>query len=459
MKKLLLSATVVAGLFAAPTIESLQKQINELQQQLKELKAKQDSQNDRYYKKVAPIVSNDHVFWRADLRTSIDFINYKMTDGSKKHNNIIANRFQLTGVAKPADNLKFNFIIQANNLYGMNNTQQNAPYTNISWVVNETPDDTNIRVKEAYFNYWFGENNEYMFSAGRRPATYGFPANLRDNERAESPLAHLINMEFDGFSLQFTNDAMPESLQDYGTWIKFCAGRGFSSAKGFGNIAAYSRENALKNTDFAGFIIVPYDNGQYALWTETVFAKNMKGFATPADAANGKMSDLGDYFGFNAVFKADGVGDGISDFLDDTKAFISFALSKTKPDSGKTMLGSADNETGHSIWIGADMPAGEDGDRFGFNFVKGSKYWRNMTYGEDTLVGSIAAVRGKAYEIYYHHNIQENLTAGLRATYIKYDYTGSNGFFGLSGMPQDIDDAANDVKEVSDIRAYIRYNF
>ena len=458
MKKLLLCASVAGALFAQPTIESLQKQINELQKQLKELKEKQEAQDQRYYKKVAPISANDHLYWHANLRSSVDFINYKMSNGSKKHNNILTNRVQLTAIAKPADNLKFNFLIQANNIYGMNNTK-NSNYTNISWVVNETPDDTNLRVKEAYFNYWFGENNQYMFSAGRRPATYGYPANLRDNERAESPIAHLINMEFDGFSLQFTNDAMPESLQEYGTWFKICAGRGFSSASGFGTTAAYSKDG-LKNTDFAGIIIVPYDNGQYALWTETVFAKNMKGFANLTDAAANKMSDLGDYFGFNAVFKADGIGDGISDFLDDSKAFISFALSKTKPDSGKQMLGSSDNETGTSIWIGADMPFGEDGDRFGFNFVKGSKYFRALTYGEDTLIGSIAAVRGKAYEVYLHHNIQEHLSAGIRATYIKYDYTGSNGFFGITGAPQDINNAAQaDVKNASDIRAYIRYNF
>jgi len=46
MKKLILSASVVASLFAAPTIESLQKQILELQKQLEELKAAQQKQNE-----------------------------------------------------------------------------------------------------------------------------------------------------------------------------------------------------------------------------------------------------------------------------------------------------------------------------------------------------------------------------------------------------------------------------
>jgi hypothetical protein len=86
-----------------------------------------------------------------------------------------------------------------------------------------------------------------------------------------------------------------------------------------------------------------------------------------------------------------------------------------------------------------------------------------MTYAENTLVGSIAAVRGKAYEVYYHHQIIPHLTAGVRATFIKYDYTGSEAFFGDAGTPLDIDSAQakamGAIKDAKDIIVYIRYNF
>jgi hypothetical protein len=46
---------------------------------------------------------------------------------------------------------------------------------------------------------------------------------------------------------------------------------------------------------------------------------------------------------------------------------------------------------------------------------------------------------------------------------MKYDYTGSNSFFGADGKPYDINSAEarqmNAVEEARDIRAYMRYKF
>jgi hypothetical protein len=515
MKKLLLSASVVAGLFAAqPTVDSLQKQIDQLQQQLKDLKNKQAEQNDRYYKKVAPIVANNHLFWSYDLRTTFDAISEHTTGGpaytvapsqipgavditvpltngmpssmqTKRDygNQIFTNRVILTGVYKPSDALKATVRIEANNIFGANAEESYSPYQNVPWVANETPDDTNIRLKEAFFNWFFGD--DLMFSAGRRPATNGYPANLRENDDPNSPLAHLINMEFDGFSFKVGNgefSKLSDKFGDWGTWLKFCAGRGYSTSSGkwpYNFAPSYSstdENDGLKNMDFAGFIFVPYDDGQYSLWTETVWAWHVQGYRLLNAAANLDqtysgdvtytygMADFGGYFGENVILKADGIGDGISDFLDDTKAFVSFAMSKTQGVKN-LQIGVdqnfqpiyAEGHTGRSIWIGADMPAGDNG-RLGVNYVRGSKYWRSFTYGEDTLVGSIAAVRGKAYEVYYNRQIIPHLTAGLRFTLLKYDHAGSDGFFGMM-MDPDYADQFGYVKTAKDLRAYIRYNF
>jgi len=453
MKKLLISTVAVASLFAAPTIQDLQKQIKDLQTQLKELKSSQEN-TATDLQKVKQAHYEDHINFHYDLRSSVDYLYYKMKNGDEHTNNVLSNRVILQGVAKPQDNLKATLSIEAYNLFGMNNPASND---NSNATANETPDDTTLRVKEAFFNYTFGEDGQYMFSAGRRPAVGGYPANLREGDNPTSPVAHLVNMEFDGFSFWMKPDAMGSFGEDYGTNIKFCFGRGYSSSVGKfaeDGSPAYSKSDLASN-DMGGFLLVPYNDDQYSIWWENIWAWHMQGMIdTNNDGQPDEMADVGAYFGSNIIFKADGVGEEISDFLDDTKAFISLAYTKTDPNSNG-MLGSKDSEIGTSIWIGADMPANEDGDRFGFNVVKGSKYYRAMTYGEDTLAGSIAAVRGTAFDAYYNKTLVEHLTVSLRATFLNYDYAGSDAFFGDDGDP----DNPNYVEKATDIRAYIRYKF
>ena len=133
-------------------------------------------------------------------------------------------------------------------------------------------------------------------------------------------------------------------------------------------------------------------------------------------------------------------------------------VSMMGPTSG--MLGSTDKETGTSYYIGLNMPAFLDDDRFGLEYNHGSKYWRSFTYGEDTLVGSKLATRGDAYEAYYDLPlVGKNLTAQLRYTYIDYDYTGSDTFFGWTGTPTDVDTTPGAVQSATNVRLYLRYRY
>ena len=177
------------------------------------------------------------------------------------------------------------------------------------------------------------------------------------------------------------------------------------------------------------------------------------------------LKTVGDISGGALMIQSSGIGDEISDFLDDTTAFISYAWSETDPDpQGGGMLGSMDKEKGDSIYAGIQMPSllTEEG-RFGLEYNKGSKYWRAFTYGEDTLAGSKLAVRGTAYEVYCTQPLLKNLSMQIRYTKMDYDYTGSEGFFGNGGMPMSISDAKNagqnPVESAEDVRLYIRYRY
>ena len=128
------------------------------------------------------------------------------------------------------------------------------------------------------------------------------------------------------------------------------------------------------------------------------------------------------------------------------------------------MLGSNDDETGTSYWLGLQLPAifSDDGI-IGLEYNHGSKYWRPFTYGEDTLVGSKLATRGDAYEMYYSQPLTKAFSMQLRYTKINYDYTGSQGFFGAGGTPMTMSEAKafgmDPIEEAEDIRLSFRYRF
>jgi len=92
-----------------------------------------------------------------------------------------------------------------------------------------------------------------------------------------------------------------------------------------------------------------------------------------------------------------------------------------------------------------------------------SKYWRSMTYGEDTYAGSKIATRGQAWEVYRNQKLTDALSFGVSYVYMQYDYTGSNSFFGADGTPMTMAQAQaagqNPVESAQDIRAYMRYRF
>ena len=477
MKKVLLSAVLVMGLASSAmaandnaNTNNISKKISQLEKELKSLK-----KEVKETKQIAitnqntldPIVSNNHLYFGLRIQSNYDFIDYKLTNGDTKTNNVFSNEVEIRGKARPANNLKATITLSAYNIWGMNanNNINVLGYDNSNQFASETPDDTILRVKEAFFNYTFGPDGGYMISFGRRPATHGFPAYLRSNEYPGSPLAHLTNLEFDGFSFAIGNQVLSrfsDTLGNLGARIKFCGGRAYSPNTGKFSQYPYTKgNNQLKINDFLGAIIVPYDDGQYSLTTEFIYAWNVWGlYDKNKDGIPETIDNSGNYLGYDLDLKTNGIGNGINDFLDMTTAWIDFAQSKTIPNKNGE-LGNTNSKLGWSIWVGADMPGifDQDSDRMGISYIHGSKYWRSMTYGEDTLIGSIAATRGDAVDVYYHHYLEDNLFVSLRGTLVKYDYTGSNAFFGDDGTPRKVEDVPSAVKNAMNIRASITYKF
>lgn len=411
--------------------------------------------------------SGNHLKFGVDYRFALENLQYTMADGSKQENDaFMTNRFWLNMNWAANENLSFTGQLAYNKAFGARSGTQGHPangYDTFDWITNENAYDDTLRVRSAYFLYrnktFFDTAVPWTFSVGRRPSTNGHLINLRDDDQAASPMGHSINVEFDGLSSKFSFDKWVD-----GMYIKLCAGRGMSNATPKFNSAPYAtNDSATSSIDLLGLIFVPYDDGQYSIATQYYFANNL----IDADMVNGGMKTVGGMHSFTGNIAINGIGNEINDFLDDSTFFVSGAISKTDPnESGGGMLGSTDSEIGYSAWIGLQTPSviTEDG-RMGFEYNKGSAYWRSITYAEDTNIGSKVATRGDAYEAYFtEYLVDDILSMQVRYTYIDYKYSGSNGFFGSTTgrsalITENMQGASQVVDTAQDIRFYLRYKY
>jgi hypothetical protein len=482
-----LCASAVANDDLRAELDALKQEVSELKGVLK--KAKIDNVK-KQLSELKGLAKGDNLKFGVDFRTSYDSIQYKLADGTKASNDSLwTNRLWLNMAYAPHSNLSFLGRLSYVKLFGQTvSADTGLGYSNFDWLANEnSQNSTALNVKQAYFIYkkdnFFGLDMPTSYSIGRRPGTDGLLANFREDSSRQSPLAHTINSEFDGFSIKFDTDKI-SPLE--GSWFKICGGKGVTNANTRFSMSGtdYAFDDSqIDDMNMLGFIAVPYNDGQYAVNVNYAKAWNMIGLTntelgkvmTGNDAA---LKTVGDMTFATANVVVNGIGEyGVSDFLDSTKLFASYSVSKTNPNdaskvvinptTGMTdggMLGSNDSKTGNSWWIGANFPCLLTDGNWGVEYNKGSKYWRSMTYAEDTIIGSKVATRGTAWEVYYNKPIVgKELTAQLRFTKINYDYTGSNGFFGADGTPMTMSEARamgqNPVEEATDLRAYVRYNF
>lgn len=458
----------VSSPLSAPAAAETKPQVADSSHVEKTLEDLQDQISDINKK-----TNGNHLKFGVDFRTSYDNLQYTMADGSKQKNDaLLSNRLWLNMSYAATKNLSFVGQLAYNKTFGQRSVTGNTStgMEGFDWISGESAYDDTLRVRSAYFFYTndklAGLNIPWTFSVGRRPSTEGHLVNFRDDNKASSPLAHAINVEFDGASAKFGTERLTGLA---GSYVKLCAGRGMSNAEPRFSSAPYSAQDAkTNNVDMAGIIIVPYDDKRYSAGMQYTYANNLIDNVNTAIPALG-MESVGALHTATAFAMVNGIGNGWSDFLDDSLIFISGAMSKTDPYAGKQgMLGSQESKTGYSYWIGTQFPSLISGEgRWGIEFNHGSNYWRPITYGEDTMVGSKIAARGDAYELYFTEPLVDDiLTFQLRYTYINYDYSGSNGFFGSqSGTPMSMEEAiANGagsmvVNKAQDIRAYLRYKF
>ena len=467
MKTIIKASLVATMALSTVSGSSFSDKLSTLETELADLKKQVKKQNKKL-NKVKAHDANDNIKWGVDLRTAIENINYDLANGDTAGKNDLMSMRLWLNMEFAADRQNiFKGQLSMNKAFGADFRDPfqtpggNRPLSlggMFDWTGNEALTDNSLKVRQAYWLYlgekFLGADIPWTFSVGRRPSTNGFLANLRDDDSAASPLAHVINVEFDGLSskLDLSNiTGIP------GMSIKLCMGQGSTNAAPlFATAKSYANEaDQLEDIKLAGFIFEPYNDGQFIVKSTWYKAFDLPGMdpvigGTVLDPTNmnpslaisqSKFKQYGDMQGAALSVMVDGLTE--EGYFSDAKVFGSFAWSKTQPETGSSMLGSTESETGTSYWIGAQLPVTDSG-KFGLEFNHGSQYWRPFTYAEDTMIGSKMAARGDAFEAYFTYQLTEALSAQIRYTKIDYDYTGSNGFFGnFSGGANKIEDMKN----------------
>jgi len=309
--------------------------------------------------------------------------------------------------------------------------------------IGHVPTDSLLRVDQAYATLNNIGGAPIWFSAGRRPSTGGVPTNLKrniDKMGTAGVPGIMIDYAFDGATVGYA----PEIEALPGAYAKLCYGKGFDS--GFDD----STTNTLKDTDFVGINVVPYDSSNLHINLEV-----QKGFHIADQPADVAMAPNTNQQPLNpdapTVSPTANVGNiswwggVIMGKVSDLNLFVSAAQSRTDPDelnaNGYGLLWDTyhakANRTGTSIYVGGRYDIKSTGTKIGVEYNEGSKYWVGMVPAADDIWTSKLGTRGKVYEIYLiqelkNRPLMKNAKAFWRFgyQYYKFDYTGSNNWMG-----------------------------
>jgi len=456
MKKIITLSAIAflsTSLFAST---DMQAQIDELTKEIQKLK-KDATNTKKTLTSVKKATGGDNIKFGLDFRNAVDVIDYKTTnlttgESSKASNHaLITSRLFLNMASSPKKGLMFKGKLAIYSTWGSHLFVEDSPLKD--WSASSKPGDTIMRIKEAYAVYSSKIGSQPItYSVGRRPASNGFLANFRENEpKSGSPLAHITNMEVNGGMVKLDWSRFVE-----GAYTKFVYGRAHTGEMQgvYGDdssarlpFADINDESQDESVDFFVIPGVAYNNGQYQLMYQWAHIFNTKGknLDTGVNKGAAGSADL-----FALSFKADGIGDEISDFLDETTLFASVAYTNYSANDGHSLIGSNDggSQDGHSFWVGAVIPDGiTESGKFGVEYNHGSQYWTPMTWAEDSVTGSKIAVRGDAYEAYWNFNLfgEKYLPSQVRYSYIQHDYTPNINCAGWV-TPEAVDITTSDLR-------------
>lgn len=495
---LMLPVTAIAGDQTAMLkgkIDTLSQQLEILQQQMKELQQKESVNAERVTgvekkaqdaqaiaKKAQSAISRPAIEINGDYRARFDamkgtspshfsfndvmpWMNGGMVGAPPparptqdyKNDALLTNRFALDIKARATEDVAVKARLLMYKIWGH---ESSSPATGTAPLfadkffvfdgnVGHIPQDSIMRVDQAYATWSGIANAPVWFSIGRRPSTGGVPTNLRQNiDKAVTETAGVpglaIDYAFDGATIGFAPDIdiLP------GAYGKLCYGKGFDSG--------ITTNNMLKDVNFLGINIVPYATDNFRLELQWDRAYDI--FAYPETTTSSIFGDnvnLGDIdqFLIGMSGKIENLGPG------DLNLFLSSAISKTHPNDNlamgvaglmydaPTLGGNKESKSGTAFYVGGRYDIKSLGTKLGVEYNRGSKNWVSFTPAADDMWTAKQGVHGDVYEIYLIHEIDSPPVAKLGKAqirlgyqYYNFEYTGSNNWL---GAPKKIADLGN----------------
>ena len=180
MRKLIAPVLIGATVATCAVASSdMQVQLEEMKKQIAELKAAQEAINvdalQRQISEVKAHTAGDNIKFDVDFRSGYDIVDYKLKNGPSQSNGIWTNKLILGMAAQPREDLVFRGSLGVYKTFGNTSSFGANGYQNMDWFATQTPGDSVVRFRDAYFLY-FGQMGDvdYTASFGRRPSVNGF---------------------------------------------------------------------------------------------------------------------------------------------------------------------------------------------------------------------------------------------------------------------------------------------
>lgn len=365
-----------------------------------------------------------------------------MPANTVRNDSLLTNRFGFNMHAQPMEGVSFTARLLAYKIFGMQDggaTQANffGDRQNVVFdgTTGHVPQDSILRVDQAYASVKDLFDLPIWFSAGRRPSTGGAPTNIRQDREVNGAAGIpglLIDYAFDGATL----GVAPEISALPGFAAKVCYGRGFES--GFSQTGSATP----RDTDMLGLAVLAYETPD-----ARVDVQYLRGFhmmdAIPGPSVRTNLGDI-EEFGGSAIRTLRDVGPV------DVTGFFSGALSAAIPSGNRMNIGFGPNnpgmlcsgpdcgyKSGWAGYVGGRVDVKKTKTKVGAEFNHGSPNWITFVPAGDDIWTSKLGTRGNVYEFYAIQDLGRAPIARDGRVFVRvgwqyydFQYTGTNSWIG-----------------------------